>query len=150
MQIPKPTKKTKVKKPKQKKLKVSTIQDTVNKAIRERDEYCRVSDGRHEHAGTLTASHFFAVGGCPVFRFYPPNIHAQCFGHHGVHERKQDPFFYRAWMEQHEPEALAWMEANFFKSIKYTQEVLKNIRDFAKSSDLDGLKKYIENLVNNA
>jgi hypothetical protein len=27
---------------------------------------------------------------------------------------------------------------------------LKNIRDLAKTGDLDGLKKYIENLVNNA
>ena len=132
---------------KKKKLSVSKVQDAVNKAIRERDEYCRVPDGRHEHAGVLTASHFFAVGGCSVFRFYPPNIHAQCFGHHGIHERKQDPFFYRRFMELHEKEGLEFMEQNFFKSIKYHQETLKTVYEYASKKDLEGLRKYIEELL---
>ena len=46
-----------------KKLTVTKVQLEVNKAIREVEERCRVTDGRHECCGTLTASHFFAVGG---------------------------------------------------------------------------------------
>lgn len=147
MQIPKPTKKPKAKKKKSTKLKVTKVQDAVNKAIREHEEYCRVSDGRHEHAGGLTASHFFPVGGNSAFRFYPPNIHCQCLGHHGIHERKQDPFFYRRFMESHYPDQLLFMETHYFASIKYTQEVLQTILNYAKEGDLHGLTGYIEELI---
>ena len=89
------------KKKKVKKLTVTKVQDAVNKAIRERDEYCMIGDGRHPCKGILTASHYYAVGGNSTFRFYPPNIHAQCLSHHGIHERRQEPFFYRRWMQEH-------------------------------------------------
>lgn len=137
----------KVKKAKEKKLSHAKVRDAVNKACRERDQFCVVHDGRHPCKGILTASHFFAVGGNPTFKFYPPNIHAQCFGHHGIHERKQDPFFYREFMVLHHGKYLDFMECNFFKSIKYTQPVLRDIMNYAKAGDLDGLTAYIEKLI---
>ena len=130
-----------------KKLTVTKVQDAVNKAIRERDEICMVRDGRHTCAGVLTASHFHPVGGNPAFRFYPPNIHTQCFGHHGIHERGQEPFFYRRWMQTHHSDALEFMELNWNASIKYTQPVLREIYDMAKAGDLEGLTVYIERAI---
>lgn len=135
------------KKKKAKKLSITKVQDAVNKAIRERDESCVVRDGRHSCAGILTASHYYAVGGNSTWRFYPPNIHAQCFGHHGIHERGQEPFFYRRWMQENEPDALEFMELHWGASIKYTQIVLKEILDFARAGNLEGLREYIETLI---
>ena len=137
----------KLKKVKERKLTVAKVQTAVNKAVRERDQFCRVQDGRHPCNGVLTASHFHSVGGHSPFRFYPLNIHAQCFGHHGIHERKQDPFFYREFMLQNHGKSLDFMERNFFKSIKYTQPVLRDIMNYAKAGDLDGLTAYIEKLI---
>jgi hypothetical protein len=135
------------KKKKVKKLTVTKVQDAVNKAIRERDETCVVRDGRHQCAGVLTASHYHAVGGNSAFRFYPPNIHAQCFGHHGVHERGQEPFFYRRWMEAHEPDALEWMETHWAASIKYSQPTLRDIYDLARAGKLEELTEYIKSAI---
>ena len=136
--IPKPKK--------SKKLTVTKVQDAVNAAIRRRDGRCMVRDHRHECAGVLTASHFFAVGGNSCLRFYPFNIFGQCFGHHGIHERKHDPVFYHNFMLANYPEELEWMERNQGKSIKYSQPVLEKIRDYAISDDLDGLRDYIREL----
>jgi hypothetical protein len=135
------------KKKKVKKLSVVKVQDAVNKAIRARDETCIVRDGRHECAGVLTASHYHCVGGNSTFRFYPPNIHAQCFGHHGIHERGQEPFFYRRWMQEYEPDALEFMETHWNASIKYSQPVLRDIYTLALSGNLDGLKEYVEKQI---
>lgn len=135
------------KKKKAKRLTVAKVQEAVNKAIRERDGMCVVRDGRHECNGCLTASHFYPVGGNSALRFYPPNIHTQCFGHHGIHERKQDPFFYERWMQVHYPEAMAFMENRYYASIKYSQPVLRDILNFARSGDLRGLQLYIESLL---
>ena len=135
------------KKKKVKKLSVIKVQDAVNKAIRERDCDCVVRDGKHQCKGVLTASHFFSVGGNSTFRFYPPNIHCQCLGHHGIHERRQEPFFYRRWMQENEPDALEFMELHWGASIKYTQVVLKEILEFARTGNLEGLREYIETLI---
>lgn len=135
------------KKKKVKKLSVVKVQDAVNKAIRERDEGCVVRDGRHSCAGVLTASHYHSVGGNSTFRFYPPNIHAQCFGHHGIHERGQEPFFYRRWMQEYESDALEFMETHWNASVKYSQPVLRDIYNLALSGNLEGLKDYIETLI---
>lgn len=132
------------KKPKVKKLKVSKVQDAVNKAIRERDVFCVVRDGKHPCNGVITASHYHGVGGNSTFRFYPPNIHTQCFGHHGIHERGQDPFFYLRWMQENHADALEFMELNWNKTIKYSQPVLRDIYAMALKGDLDGLIEYIE------
>lgn len=137
----------KVKKSKKKKHNCAKVQEAVNRAIRERDEFCKVRDGRHECGGILTASHYHSVGGNSAFRFYPANIHAQCLVHHGIHERKQEPFFYRHWMEKHEAEALEWMEGHWYASIKYTQEVLETILDYAKNGELEELGIYIRTLA---
>lgn len=139
--------KQQLKQKKVKKLSITKVQLEVNKAIRETDETCLVRDGRHECCGNLTASHFFAVGGNSTFRFYPPNIHCQCFGHHGIHERKQDPFFYRRWMEEHYPEELEWMERNFFRVLRYNQDTLREIHALAKALDIGGLTKYVRSLI---
>lgn len=144
MAIPQPKKK------RVKKLSVTKVQLEVNKMIREEEGRCRVTDWRHECCGTLTASHFFAVGGNSTFRFYPPNIHCQCFAHHGIHERKQDPFFYRRWMEANYPDELEWMERNYFKTIRYNQEALHIIMDYAKARDSERLAKFIRSLVEEA
>lgn len=135
---------------KTKKLSVTKVQLEVNKAIRETEPYCRVRDGRHGCAGILTASHFFAVGGNSTFRFYPPNIHTQCLCHHGIHERKQDPFFYRRWMEKYYADELAWMEANYFKVLRYDRETLLTIYDFALARDMKGLTAYVKDLIERA
>ena len=137
------------KKKKVKKLSVAKVQDAVNKAIRERDETCIVRDGRHSCAGILTASHYYAVGGNSTFRFYPPNIHAQCFGHHGIHERGQEPFFYRRWMQEYFQEDLEFMETNWNASVKYSQPVLRDILDMARRGALDELTEYIRALIIN-
>ena len=137
------------KKKKVKKLSVAKVQDAVNKAIRERDETCVVRDGRHTCAGILTASHYYAVGGNSTWRFYPPNIHAQCFGHHGIHERGQEPFFYRRWMQEYFQEDLEFMETNWNASVKYSQPVLRDILDLARRGALDELTEYIRALIVN-
>ena len=135
---------TSLPKKKIKKLSVAKVQAAVNKAIRDRDGFCMVQDGRHGCNGTLTASHYHSVGGNSTFRFYPPNIHCQCLGHHGIHERGQDPFFYRRWMQENEADALEFMELNWNARIKYSQVTLREIYDLAKNGDLEGLKEYIE------
>ena len=135
------------KKKAKKKLTCAKAQEAVNKAIRERDEYCRVRDGVRQCNGILTASHYHSVGGNSTFRFYPPNINAQCLGHHGVHERGQEPFFYRRWMEEHEPEALEFMELHWHAQVRYSQPVLCDIYDMARRGALDELKTYIERLI---
>ena len=137
------------KKKKVKKLTVTKVQDAVNKAIRERDETCVVRDGRHTCAGILTASHYYAVGGNSTWRFYPPNIHAQCFGHHGIHERGQEPFFYRRWMQEYFQEDLEFMETNWNASVKYSQPVLRDILSMARRGALDELTEYIRALIVN-
>ncbi len=137
------------KKKKVKKLTVTKVQDAVNKAIRERDESCVVRDGRHTCAGILTASHYYAVGGNSTWRFYPPNIHAQCFGHHGIHERGQEPFFYRRWMQEYFQADLEFMETNWNSSVKYSQPVLRDILDMARRGALDELTEYIRALIIN-
>ena len=137
------------KKKKVKKLSVAKVQDAVNKAIRERNETCVVRDGRHTCAGILTASHYYAVGGNSTWRFYPPNIHAQCFGHHGIHERGQEPFFYRRWMQEYFQEDLEFMETNWNASVKYSQPVLRDILDMARRGALDELTEYIRALIVN-
>ncbi len=137
------------KKKKVKKLSVAKVQDAVNKAIRERDESCIVRDGRHTCAGILTASHYYAVGGNSTWRFYPPNIHAQCFGHHGIHERGQEPFFYRRWMQEYFQADLEFMETNWNASVKYSQPVLRDILDMARRGALDELTEYIRALIIN-
>lgn len=135
------------KKAKVKKLKVTKVQDAVNKAIRERDQDCVVRDGKHTCAGVLTASHFYGVGGNSVFRFYPPNIHGQCFGHHGIHERNQDPFFYADYMWENYESKMFFMRNHWSASIKYSQPVLREIYQFALKGDLDGLTDYIEQAI---
>ena len=140
---------TQPKKKKVKKLTVTKVQDAVNKAIRERDETCIVRDGRHTCAGILTASHYYAVGGNSTWRFYPPNIHAQCFGHHGIHERGQEPFFYRRWMQEYFQADLEFMETNWNASVKYSQPVLRDILDMARRGALDELTEYIRALIVN-
>jgi hypothetical protein len=138
------------KKKKVKKLSVTKVQAAVNKMIREHDERCIVRDGKHECCGMLTASHFYCIGGNSTFRFYPPNIHTQCFGHHGIHERGQDPFFYRRWMEAHEPSGLDFMERNWGKIIRYSQPVLRDIMAMAQRGQIELLTAYIEEMIKNA
>ena len=138
------------KKKKKKKLTVTKVQDAVNKAIRERDGECVVRDGRHSCAGCLTASHFYSVGGNSTFRFYPPNIHTQCLSHHGIHERKQEPFFYRSWMLENYAEEMVWMRDNWYKTVRYSQPVLEDIQALAKAGELDILTEYIRSLINDA
>ena len=146
MMIEKPKRKKAAKK-KAKKLTVTKVQDAANRAIRERDGQCVVRDGRHECAGCLTASHFYPKGGCSAFRFYPPNINTQCLGHHGIHERRQDPFFYKRWMEDRYPEEMELMECRYHASIKYDQITLSEIMAMAKEGRLDDLEAYIRELV---
>ena len=145
--IEKPKRTKKPAKKKVKKLTVTKVQDAVNKAIRERDGCCVVRDGRHECAGCLTASHFYPKGGCSAFRFYPPNINTQCLGHHGIHERRQDPFFYKNWMDDHYPEAMELMECRYHASIKYDQITLAEIMAMAKAGRLNDLEAYIRGLI---
>ena len=137
-------------KKKKKKLTAAKVQETVNKAIRERDGECVVRDGRHSCAGSLTASHFYSVGGNSTFRFYPPNIHTQCWSHHGIHERKQDPFFYRSWMLENYAEEMVWMKDNWYKTVRYSQPVLEDIQALAKAGELEALTEYIRSLINEA
>lgn len=137
------------KKKKVKKLSVTKVQAAVNKAIRYRDEECMVRDGKHECNGCLTASHYHSVGGNSTFRYYPPNIHTQCLGHHGIHERGQEPFFYRRWMQENESNALEFMELHWNASIKYSQPVLRDIYRLALDGDLEGLTAYIESAITN-
>jgi hypothetical protein len=137
------------KKKKAKKLTVTKVQDAVNKAIRERDEYCMIGDGVHTCKGILTASHYYPVGGNSTFRFYPPNIHAQCLSHHGIHERRQEPFFYRRWMQEHYPDDLEFMETHWNAQVRYSQPVLRDIYDLARRGALDELTEYIRALIVN-
>lgn len=143
MTIPKPAKKPKAKKKKVKKLTCAKVQEAVNAAIRRRDGTCIVRDGRHECAGNLTASHFYSVGGNGCLRFYPQNIFCQCFGHHGIHERNQDPVFYHAWMLENHPGALQFMESVRGKVIKYDQETLRTIKTYADADELEHLYDFI-------
>lgn len=141
--LPKPEKKAKAKKKKVKKLTAAKVQVAVNAAIRRRDGECIVRDGKHECAGCLTASHFYSVGGNGCLRFYPLNIFTQCFGHHGIHERNQDPVFYHAWMIEHNSGALEFMERVRGSVIKYDQETLRIIKDYAEEDRLDLLCDFI-------
>lgn len=131
-------------KKKAKKLTVGKVQAAVNAAIRRRDGRCVVTDDKHPCAGVLTASHFYSVGGNGSLRFYPPNIHTQCFGHHGIHERNQDPVFYHAWMMYNYPSTLDFMNIARGTVIKYDQETLRHIKEMADSDQLDILQEYIE------
>lgn len=137
------------KKKKAKKLTATKVQTIVNAAIRRRDGECIVRDGKHSCAGDLTASHYYCVGGCSTFRFYPPNIHTQCFGHHGIHEHGREPFFYRRWMQEYRPDALEFMETHWGAVIKYDQETLHEIKRLAETDDLDGLSVYIAGKIEN-
>lgn len=139
-------KRVKKAKKKAKRLTVVKVQEAVNAAIRERDGTCMVRDGRHECAGCLTASHFYAKGGNSCLRFYPLNIWTQCLGHHGIHERNHDPAFYHRWMEAMHPGALAWMESVRGRVVKYSQPVLTEIKALADARDLDGLEAYTRKL----
>ena len=130
-----------------KNIKISKVQEIVNLAIRERDGDCVVRDGKHQCKGVLTASHYFSVGGNSTWRFYPPNIHCQCFGHHGVHERRQEPFFYTAWMERQQAEALEYMTKHWGVVIRYTQPIRAEIKKLAQAGELDKLQELIEGLV---
>lgn len=143
-----------MKKPKAKgeKLSATKVQNAVNAAIRRRDGACMVRDGRHECAGCLTASHFFSRGGNGALKYYPFNIFTQCLGHHGIHERNQenqDPAFYARWLERHYPEELAWMESARFVVIRYTQALLAEIYEAAKSDRLDDLAEIIYREIGN-
>lgn len=144
MTLEKPAKKANAKKKKAKKLTPAKVQVAVNAAIRRRDGNCIVRDGKHECSGCLTASHFYSRGGNGCLRFYPLNIFTQCFGHHGIHERNQEPVFYHAWMLKNHCGALAFMESVRGRVIKYDQETLETIRDYANNDDLNGLAEYIE------
>lgn len=142
--LPKPEKKAKAKKKKAKKLTAAKVQVAVNAAIRRRDGECIVRDGKHECAGCLTASHFYSVGGKGCLRFYPLNIFTQCFGHHGIHERNQDPVFYHAWMMKYHSGALAFMESVKGSVVKYDQETLREVKEYADADKLNELAEYIE------
>jgi hypothetical protein len=126
-----------------KKLTTKKVQEAVNAAIRRRDGTCMVRDGRHPCNGILTASHFYAVGGNGSVRYYPGNIHAQCLGHHGIHERNQDPVFYHAWMLANHPDELEFIERARGRVLKYDQETLHTIKDLADADRLDELAAYI-------
>jgi len=134
-------------KKKTKKLSVVKVQAAVNAAIRRRDGRCVVTDDKHPCAGHLTASHFYSVGGNGCLRFYPPNIHTQCFGHHGIHERNQDPVFYHDFMISIHLNALAFMEKARGSVLKYTQEVLHVIKDLAEKDELETLELYIRSKI---
>jgi gamma-glutamylcyclotransferase (GGCT)/AIG2-like uncharacterized protein YtfP len=131
-------------KKKTKKLSVVKVQVAVNAAIRRRDGRCVVTDDKHACAGVLTASHFYSVGGNGCLRFYPPNIHAQCFGHHGIHERNQDPVFYHAWMMYNYPSTLEFMNTSRGTVIKYDQDTLRHIKELSDTDQLDILQEFIE------
>jgi hypothetical protein len=132
---------------KQKAIKISALQKIVNEAVRKRDEVCMVRDGKRSCSGVLTASHYFSVGGNSTWRFYPPNIHCQCLLHHGVHERRQEPFFYTDWMEKYFPEELQFMQDNWGVILRYNQVVRREIKKLALAGDLEGLKDYIEQMI---
>jgi len=138
------------KKKKAKKLTATKVQTIVNAAIRRRDGECIIRDGRHPCAGVLTASHFYSVGGNGCLRFYPYNIFTQCFGHHGIHERNQDPVFYHDFMMRHYPNELAWMEVARGHVVKYDQETLHETKLLAETDDLDGLSVYIAGKIENS
>jgi len=131
-------------KKKTKKLSRVEVQAAVNAAIRRRDGRCVVTDDKHACAGHLTASHFYSVGGNGCLRFYPPNIHTQCFGHHGIHERNQDPVFYHYHMIANHLEALEFMDGTRGSVVKYDQETLRHIKELADGDCLDTLREYIE------
>ena len=134
-------------KKKTKKLSVVKVQVAVNAAIRRRDGRCVVTDDKHACAGVLTASHFYSVGGNGCLRFYPPNIHAQCFGHHGIHERNQDPVFYHYFMITNHLDALEFMDKARGSVLKYTQEVLHAIKDLSDKDDLETLELYVRTKI---
>ena len=123
-----------------KNIKISKVQEIVNLAIRERDGDCVVRDGKHQCKGVLTASHFFSVGGNSTWRFYPPNIHCQCLGHHGIHERRQEPFFYEKYMKEYYGAEYNFMKKNWGVTIRYTLVDRWEIVRLAKAGDLDGLR----------
>ena len=143
--IKKQTKKLSKKQPQ--KIKISALQKIVNEAVRKRDGDCKIRDGKRQCGGVLTASHYFSVGGNSTWRFYPPNIHCQCLLHHGVHERRQEPFFYTAWMERHQAEALEYMTKHWGVVIRYTQPIRAEIKKLAQAGELDKLQALIEGLV---
>ena len=128
---------------KAKKLTTPKVQAIVNAAIRRRDERCIIRDGRHECAGPLTASHFYSVGGNGCLRFYPWNIFTQCLGHHGIHERNQDPAFYHRWMMKYHADELEWMETVRGRVFKYDQETLHTIKHYAETDDLEHLAMFV-------
>jgi len=134
--IPKPKRKPK-------KLTVNKVQDAVNHAIRLRDVYCINRDGTC--SGRLEASHFFGKGGNGGIRYHPDNIHGQCSKHHFDHHQR-NPLCYVEWMQANKPEELAELEAMRGRVVKYTQEVLRQIKELAQLGDLEALRELIREL----
>jgi hypothetical protein len=132
------------KKKKAKKLTVTKVQDAVNKAIKERESVCINQDATCK--GNLEASHFFGKGGNGGLRYYPPNIHPQCSKHHFDHHQR-NPLCYVEWIEENLPDQVEWMKTARVKVLKYSQPVLKDIYEMAKSGKLDELTQYIETLL---
>lgn len=129
-----------------KKLTPALVQIEFNRAIVRRDhKKCMVQDGLCRCAGHPQCSHFFAVKGNSGLRFYPPNAHCQCAGHHLIHHNR-DQYFYSKWMMNHYPEELEWMETVRGRAVRYTQEVLQEILDASKKDNLDRVREIVRGL----
>lgn len=123
-------------------LTAAKIQPDVNAAIVRSEEYCCTSGRPGPY---LQCSHFIEVGGSPCLRFYPPNMHSQTADDHIAYHCKSS-FRYAAYMIRAVPEA-EWMDEIRARSIKYTQERLERIQAYAKRDQIEELKMYIENLM---
>jgi len=123
-------------------LTAAKVQPEVNAAIIRLEEYC-VTSGRP--GPYLQCSYFIEVGGSPCLRFYPPNMHAQTADDHIAYHCKSS-LRYAAYMIRSVPE-IEWMDEIRARSIKYTQERLERILDYAKRDQIEELKMYIEILM---
>jgi len=123
------------------KLTPAKLQPIFNRAVVQAERYSVISG----LTDSLQCSHFFAVGGSGALRFYPPNAHAMTAGEH-IHFHNRDVLPYVRWMEANVSQ-FDWMQSSRKKTIKYTQNVLTDIKRYCTIGDMDGLTIYIEGLL---